>query len=496
MTNYTKIAVRGAVTVFIISIISAFLGYLVRLTLARNLSVGEFGLFYAVFAFLGLLGLFKTFGFDKALIKFIPEFKIKKKNNQIKSSILFVVFTQLITNTIIIILVYLFANYLSMHFFHNTQASIVLKLMAIAFFIDSFVGVLKFTFQGFQKMALFAGIDLIRMILLLIIIFIGIKLNYQLLSPIIAYIIVPIFLMFIFIPVLLKNIFPKFTKSKFILDTKTFKTLSKYGILVMSATVGTFILGYTDMVVLTYFSGVAAVGLYSIALPTARILTYIPRSIAGILLPLSSELWVKKKKILLREGMESLYKYIIIIIIPLAFIMFSFTDLIINIFFGKNYLLASNAMKILVIGMIIAPLYGINSNFFSGIGKPQINSRIVYSGAVFNLVSNLILIPLWGVIGAAITTTLSYIIMVLMSLKNIKKLVKLTLPIKIWMKTLFVGVIFASMIWFLKKVIFLNVWLETAIVLAISGLIYTALLFLLKIINIDELKDLYKRVMK
>ena len=43
--NYTKFAVKGAATVFVISILAAFVGYLVRFLLARNLTVEEFGLF-------------------------------------------------------------------------------------------------------------------------------------------------------------------------------------------------------------------------------------------------------------------------------------------------------------------------------------------------------------------------------------------------------------------------------------------------------------------
>jgi len=190
MKNYTKLAVKGVTTVFILTMLAAFLGYIVRVLLAKYLSMEEFGLFYAVFSFLGLWGIFKNLGFDKALIKFIPELQHEEKNDLIKSSIIYVSIVQLITNTIFIVLIYLLSNYLSVHFFRSTQASIVLKLMAIAFFIDSFTFTLKFAFQGFQKMMLFAGIDLVRMVLILSIAFIGFKLNYKLLSPIIAYIFV------------------------------------------------------------------------------------------------------------------------------------------------------------------------------------------------------------------------------------------------------------------------------------------------------------------
>ncbi|MAE43271.1 hypothetical protein CMO93_05850 [Candidatus Woesearchaeota archaeon] len=496
MPSYTKSAVKGATVVLIISLVAAFLGYIVRFMLARNLTVEEFGLFYAVFAFLGLIGIFKSLGFDKALVKFIPEFIHKKEKDFIKSSIIYVTIIQLITNSIIIIAVYLFSDFLASHFFNNPQAGIVLRLMAIAFFIDSFVFVLKFAFQGFKKMAYFSGLDLIRMLLIVAIIFIGLKLNYGLLSPIVAYIVVPFILMIIFGWILIKNVFPEFFASKFIVDKILLKKIAHYSIFILATTVGVVILGYTDIIMLTYFSGLTSVALYSVALPTAKVLLYFPRAINSILFPLTSELWAKKKEKILVEGMRALYKYSFIIMIPLVFMMFSFADLIINVFFGKDYILATNTMKILSIGMIFATVNGICSEFFSGIGKPQIYSKIVYYAAIFNVIANLILIPILGIIGAAITTSLSYFIMMLMSLINIRKFIAVTFPIKVWIKTSMVGLLFVLIISTLKKIIMFNVWVEVLIVLAISGIFYIILLFLSKVLTIDEVKDLYKRILK
>ena len=153
--SYTKLAVKGALTVLAISILAAFMGYLVRLVLARNLTVEQYGLFYAVFTFVAFFGLFKTLGFDKALIKFIPEFIHQKKYDFIKSAILYAAIIQLVTNILVIILVYIFASYLSVNFFHTDQANILLKIITIAFAIDSFTQVLKFAFQGFKKMVYF-----------------------------------------------------------------------------------------------------------------------------------------------------------------------------------------------------------------------------------------------------------------------------------------------------------------------------------------------------
>ena len=63
------------------------------------------------------------------------------------------------------------------------------------------------------------------------------------------------------------------------------------------------------------------------------------------------------------------------------------------------------------------------------------------------------------------------------------KFIKISFPIKIWAKTILTGLIFTLIIWLLKGLLMFNVWLETAVVLLISGIVYIILLFLLKIIN-------------
>ena len=119
-----------------------------------------------------------------------------------------------------------------------------------------------------------------------------------------------------------------------------------------------------------------------------------------------------------------------------------------------------------------------------------------YTVAVLNLIFNLILIPLFCIIGAAITTSVSYFLMALIGTFLVKKYIELLLPVKIWIKTFIAGMLFVLVIHILKKAINLNVWIETALVLVISGIFYGIMLFLFKIVNVNELKDLYIRILK
>ena len=494
MTNYTKFAVRGTVKVLIISLVAGFLGYVVRAVLARNLGVEDFGLFNSVFAFLGLIGAFDSLGFDKALVKFIPEFRHRNRNDFIKSSLIYVCAIMLLINIVIIAAVYLLSSYLSFHYFHSAKADIVLKILVIGFFIDSFASVLKFAFQGFKELGYYSMIDVIRMALVLLVVYIGIKLNYGILGPAVAYTIAPLILLLIFGWIFLRKVFPAFFESKFVLDKKMLKDVSKYSIFVTETTAAGLILYYTDILALTYFADLKSVGLYSVALPTARVLIYFTRALGGVVLPLTAELWVKEKKVLLKDGIELLYKYSFIAIVPIVFVMVAFSDLIISVFYGKNYLEASMSMKILSVGMMFTIFNGVNISFFSGIGKPKIGAIINYTAAVFNFVLNILLIPYLGILGAAMATTISYFAMMITGLYYTRRYINLTFPVMVWVKTFAVGLFFVFIIWYMKKIISLNVWIETPIVIFAAGAFYIAALFALRIVDLKELKMLYSRI--
>ena len=492
--SYTKLAIKGAGLVFAFSLIGALLGYLIRFILARELSVEEFGLFYAVFSFVSFLSLIKTLGFDRALVKFIPEYLAKNDKRSVKGLVLFVILVQLLSNAIVLAAVFLSAKYLSLHFFRSDDAVLVLKLLAIGFFIDSFVVILKYCFQGFKKMYLYSLLDLVRMVLLVSIIILAIYTGRGVMAPTLAYLIVPIILLAIFAAIFMKWVFPSLISLKAKLSKKTLRGVSRYSFFLMVTSSGVLVLQYTDSIMLTFFEGVSAVALYNVALPTSKVLTYFPLAIGAVLLPITSELWTKKKDAMVREGIESLYKYSMIVMLPMALILMSFSALSLSVLFGAQYAAASGALGILSVGTIFIALHQINANFFSGIGKPQIHSTIVFTAVGLNFFGNLLLIPLLGIVGAALTTAVSYAVMALVGIWKMRGFVKIGIPWRIWAKTLLAGFVMILCIIAIKAVLVLNVWLETGIVLIVAGIVYASSLFLLRVLTFDELLQMYRRI--
>ena len=160
MGNYAKKALKGASITFIFSLLASITAYFTRILLARNLTPEDFGLFYAVFSFVIFFLFFRSLGLGQALVKYIAEFKVLNKFNEIKTSIISVFYLQIVSSLIFGTIFFFTADYLAEIYFKNPQASIILKFLIVYVIFSIFFIISKQVFQGFQKMFLYSSVEL------------------------------------------------------------------------------------------------------------------------------------------------------------------------------------------------------------------------------------------------------------------------------------------------------------------------------------------------
>lgn len=340
-------------------------------------------------------------------------------------------------------------------------------------------------------MKYYSLVNPIRVFLILITSLILFHFDFRVMAPTYAHLIAYIITPFILFPLLLK-VFPDFFKIKFSLKKELVKKLFKFGIPIMITMLGGLIISYTDTLIITYFRTLEEVALYNVAVPTTKLLWYFSQAIATVIFPMTSELWARGLRGGLAKGLELLLKYSFVLVVPFALILFSFPKIILRILFGESYIGASSALQILAIGAIFYTLYYINNAVISGIGKPQINTKIILVVALFNLVFNIIMVPTYGIVGAAITTSLSFLIALLWNSIVLKRLIKIKVPIVYWLKTLLCGGALLVVIFWLKDLLNLGIWPEL-IICALLGIgAYIALIYILKLISINEIKGIIR----
>jgi len=492
MTNYTKKAVRGATAIFMMGILSSFLAYLIRITVARNLSPAGYGLFYAVLTLILFCLIFKDVGLTKALIKFIAEYAHQKNYSKIKTLILSSFLFQLLFSSLLFFIFYFLSDFLAVNYFKSDTASIVLKILALYLFSSLVFTNVRAILRGFQELNWFALTNPVRDFLTLSLILLFFYLGLDIFSPVFGYIAGLIIGFLIFLIPLSKYAFILKYKIKDFWNTT--KQLFMFGVPVIFTEMGDKVIAYIDILILTYFVSLTSVGIYNVILPTAIMFLFIGRSVAAVLLPMISELWSKKDKIRISEGLRLIYKYSFILTIPPLFAVFVFSDVFIRLFFGGEYVAGLLAFKILLVGALCYIIAQINNASLAGIGRPKETTKVIFTVAAVNLGLNLLLIPYFQLEGAATATAVSYIVALIISTSKLHKFVKTKPPWKNWLKIAFAGIVFVLVIYFIKALLVMNMWLELVISLSSAGIIYLLLLFILNLVDTKELKMLIKRI--
>lgn len=492
--SYTKRALRGSLFVFITSLITAFIGYFTRIVLARGLTVEDYGLFFAVFSFVSFLLFFRDLGLGSALVKHLAEFKAKKQFNEIKTGIFAVLISLFVLSAIFGIVLYLLAPLLSQNYFKDERAAVIIYFFIAYILFSALFMFLGNIFQGFQKIKTFSLMEPIRCAIVLLVIFLFLKWDYGIIAPVIAYTISWLTVFLVFLPFAWHAF--SFLKYKIQNMRQITKQLYVFGMAVALAQIGAKVIARIDTLMLTYFTSLTDVGIYNVVQPTALLFLFFSGSITPALYPLVSELWAKKDKKRLTEGIRLLHKYSFIITMPALLSVLVFSSLFLKITFGEEYVVGSFALQILLVGIIFLLVATVNNTVLSAIGKPSAVTKSFIIIAVINGALNLILIPLWGMNGASISTSISYLLLLIISTKYIAKYVQLKIPVTAWIKTLFIGVIFTLIAFALKGILKMNVWAELTITIMAAGLTYAILAYWMKLIDMAELKTYLKKAIQ
>lgn len=471
--------------VLLLSFTATVIGYLLRLFLARNLSVSDYGLFYAVLVFVGFFATFRDPGLGTALVKFIPEFAVKKQLGRVKASIIFVSAVQIILGLIIVIPIFLFADKIALMYFGTDTATLPLKLISLSFFISIVISLMQTIFQGLEKMFYFAVIEPLRLSLAFVIAFSLISLGVV--GAAYGYLVAPIIVSVVMFFLLLR-ILPLY-KIRAETDKALIKRLFFFGLPLFAGSIGSIVISYADTILLTLYRSLYEVGLYQAALPTSQLLWFFIGGIGSVLLPAVSGLWGAGKKDDVSNGILILTKILFVMITPLVVLFVAFPEIILRILFNEQFTAAAASLQILSVGAIFYTFYFMFSMILISIGKPIMYTKLLISAGIIGIILNAAMIPSFGIIGAAMATSMSYAFGFFVAIFYVKKFVVIKFPVSGMMKAFFGGIIVLGLVLFLKAAMNFNPILEILVSGIVSALAY--LLFTIRfLIGKDDLRIL------
>ncbi len=485
--SYSKKAIKGVTHVTILLFISHVLSYILRVVLARQLTPEEYGLFSAVFELVLFLLVFRDFGLGNALVKFIPQYKHTENYSKIKTMILSAGVLQLVASLLLIAILIFMAPYLSTHYFKSGEAKSLLIVLSWYILFSMLARLLDNILNGFQEVKWYSWTQTLKMGFTVIFSIVLIYYGFGVMSPAIAYI-VALFLTFL---ILAKGA----SKYVFILKYpltnvwKTTKELFTFAGAVIFTGLGNKVVAHLDVLILAYFVPLAQVGVYNVVLPTALLFLFIPRAVTMILFPMTSELWAKDDVKRVSEGVRLIHTYLLFLTQPFVFAVFVYAEEFITLFFGQEYVSGALAFQILLFGVLLEVISAANESIISASGRPYKVTVIILISAAVNIVLNFILIPRYGIVGAALATAASYGTALILSTYALLTFVRVSSPFGIWIKSLFAGVLFLITLNVVKQTIAaFPLIIQVLISLVAAVAVYGVIGYWLRIVYWKEVK--------
>jgi O-antigen/teichoic acid export membrane protein len=103
-----------------------------------------------------------------------------------------------------------------------------------------------------------------------------------------------------------------------------------------------------------------------------------------------------------------LYRRVFLINLAAVVVLAFAGEPLIIYFFGAEFAGAVPAFQILLIGLAAHGADGVLSGYNVGIGRPEFNTYTALAGLLVTVAGNLLLIPSYGLIGAAIASSAAY----------------------------------------------------------------------------------------
>jgi O-antigen/teichoic acid export membrane protein len=475
-----KLLAKTSIIVFIGVFLSKVLTYLYRIIIARYFGPEVYGLFSLAIMIAGWFVAFSSLGLYDGIIRFISLYRGKKELNKIKS--LFKISFAFLSLSSIAFGIFLFysSNFISVTIFHNSDLILFLKIFSflIPFTVISypFLSVLRaYEEIGWHSFVFNIIQNLTKLIFLLFFIFLGMKSEAVAFSHTIGALCMLLFSYYI-----CKYKVPQlFGKSN--LTKKERKPLIKdlfiYSIPLLFSAIINILFTWVDSFSIGYFKSALEVGFYNAAVPIAMILTIIPDLFMQLFFPMITKEYSKKNFGLIKELSKQVNKWIFIILLPATILLSLFPGAAINILFGSEYLVAETALRFLTLGMFFYCLFIVSNNLLSMAGKSNILLINVTILAVINAILNFILVPKYGINGAAFSTMFCYIIFGIILLFESNYYISI-IPLKRKMlKVLLVSLVPLFILLFVRKFILINL-LNLFILTITFLLLYVLLMFI------------------
>lgn len=482
---------KGGSIIFLGMVFSKAFSFFYRVIVGSQLGPSTYGVISVMMSVFSVVTVISYLGMPNSVQHFVSHFKSQDDLEKAGEIVNYALTAVIISSTLVSILLFFAAPFLSRTVFGNPNLVWPLRIVALILPLRGVGLIFAAIPDAYEKMRYKVYTERIwNSIPKLILLLISISMGWGAIGAAAAFAF-PFGTAFVLNYIFAKKVFPEFSLRPKLKFREFYRNgrgrLANHSIpLMFSGAVGIFS-GNIDTFVIQIIKGSSQVGLYQAAFPFAVLITMSSSIFNTIFFSNASKLRSRGNDSQLLETYHTVIKWTVLTSIPAFLILFVFPKIGILVF-GREYLQAVNTLRILALGFTFSTVVGPVNKIYQATEETQIDFYTSVFNTGTNLILNVILISImFGPLGAAIATSTAIILTNTVHTMYIKKLLGETPFNKALLKPLIAGIASIGSVYFLNNLLFANtpIWF-LLIDCGIFGVLYLAITYKLGFFGEEE----------
>ena len=404
-----KTILKGSSTAYISRGLGVVLAFGVQVYVARTLGDSEFGFYTWIIAIMNLLSIIGMAGMPTATLRFTSQYYKAGDENNLRRFFKTSTTTVIVASTITMIIASIVSYFFIPDLDDNLRIYLVLGFMILPFYglmrliLDNLLAI-KRVFWGSAPFDVFRQIFFILIFSTLLLFP---EVAYKAFNPLLSY-------LFSVVIVLGMGVFLyfKFSEVKSVNsdeEQESRKAWLQAGFVMMLLSGFSIIFSNCDVFMVGLLMDEDHAGYYSAATKIANVILFGLFAVNAISAALISEQYKKGDMVELNRTVKMAVVNSFIFTTPI-FLFVIFVGGFLLLIFGENFLSAKTSLWILAFSCFANTLFGSVGLMMTMTGRERAAAIIMGSCAVINVIMNYVLIPIFGMEGAAISTLVTIVL--------------------------------------------------------------------------------------
>lgn len=395
--------VKGASVISFGLFLELFIAFVAQVIAARFLSAADFGGLTAGTALLDIGAIVGGLGLASGLTRYLPRVEVGEK----RMLTYVTVGVTTVTSTVLGILVALNASFIAGELFGNPNVTVSIRIFGAAIPFATVLNVAVAGIRGQERSSYWVLVkNVIHPIARITLVVAAVLYGADQAGLAGAYAL-PYVVSATVGLLLLNRTLPDITAD---IDRDRIEEVTRYSLPFTITDISSFIYRSIDIFLVLYFIGDAATGIYGVAYAAVSFMGMLSTAVNFLGEPIASRLesdgTVEDVIMMFQAVIRWLLVASVCALVPLGVFATDF----ITIIYGSKYASGGAVLMILAVGFAVKNVLSIHNSILAAIGRSKtlsVNSALT---AVTNVVLNVVLIPRYGMVGAAVATSFSFLL--------------------------------------------------------------------------------------